>query len=142
MRHALSRLTAICLVSFVGCSGGLESSVSGTVTLNGKAIGPGSISFVPQAGEKNPAIGTVLADGSYFLKSSRTEGLAAGKYRVSLYIHEVPPDMQPGQRLNSSKSLIPEKYESSTTSGLEFDVKPGRNTIDIPLVGDATGPKT
>ena len=35
--------------------------------------------------------------------------------------------------MRPTKSRIPEKYTVTTTSGFEFEVKPGSNTIDLPL---------
>lgn len=117
----------------VGCRGtNLEAEVRGTVRLDGKAIGPGVVVFAPIEG-KTPATGTIEASGSYTLKTSREDGLAAGKYRASVSIREMPANVKPGDRPPPGKLLIPEKYELSTTSGLEFEVAPGRNTIDIEL---------
>ena len=43
-------------------------------------------------------------------------------------------DPCPGERSYVvAKSRIPEKYSNVETSGLEFDVESGSNTIDIPL---------
>jgi hypothetical protein len=122
------------LSSLAGCSGsGMESQVSGRVTLDSAAAGPGIVSFAPVDEKHNPAIGTIDARGRYSLKTSRTPGLPAGKYRVGVYIHTMPPGAQPGERLMSTPSAIPEKYENVETSGLTFDVQPGSNTIDIRL---------
>jgi len=123
-----------------GCGGtSQEAEVAGTVTLDAKAIGPGVVVFAPIEG-KVPASGTIHADGSYSLVSSHQQGLAAGKYRASVSIREMPANVKPGDRPPPGKSLIPEKYELSTTSGLEYDVTPGKNTIDIRLSSDASSP--
>jgi hypothetical protein len=45
-----------------------------------------------------------------------------------------PPDFTKDPiRPPPGRSLIPEKYEAAATSGLEFKVAPGHNTIDIEL---------
>ena len=126
--------TSIIVAIVGGCSrGDMESHVSGHVTLDGQPIGPGIVNFVP-AGEKHlPAIGAPDANGAYTLKTSRTAGLPAGHYRVSVYVHAMPPGALPGERLGSTPSAIPARYENVETSGLEFDVQPGSNTIDIGL---------
>jgi hypothetical protein len=103
------------------------------VLLDGNAVGPGVITFAPVGETHNPAIGTVEAKGSYSLATNHASGLPAGKYRASLYIHKMPPDAKPGERLMSTPSAIPAKYESVETSELEYDVAPGNNTIDITL---------
>ena len=121
----------------VGCAkSSLESEVRGTVTLDGRSIGPGMIVFSPVEPGK-PATGSIAQDGGYDLKTSREFGLAPGKYRVAVSLREMPANFDPAARLPPGKLLIPEKYEESSTSGLEFDVAPGSNTIDIPLVSDA-----
>ena len=127
-------LGSLCLACALGCSGGdFESNVSGTVTLDGKAIGPGFLVFAPVAGDTNPANGAIQSDGSYELKTANTAGLRAGKYKVSVTVLD-QPDVPPGERSYVvAKSRIPEKYSNIETSGLEFDVESGSNTIDIPL---------
>jgi hypothetical protein len=118
----------------VGCSSsGLESQVGGTVTLDGKAVGPGTITFALKGGSTNPATGAIERDGSYQLKTSRTSGLHPGSYQVSLTVFEAPQG-RPGERLyGAAKMITPEKYSSIGTSGLAYEVKPGGNTINIDL---------
>ena len=130
-------LCAVILI-LASCSGSsLESRVSGLVTLDGKPVGPGIVVFSPVNAGK-PATGSVENDGDYSLNTSRESGLSPGRYQVSLSIREVPQNIQRGDRPPPGKLLIPEKYELSTTSGLEFEVVPGRNSIDIKL--SSSGP--
>jgi hypothetical protein len=118
--------------SLVGC-GGAESTVSGTVTLDGRAVGPGVIVFAPADGTSNPADGAIQVDGSYFLRTSREEGLKAGKYRVGVTVLD-QPDVKPGERsMEVAKYITPEKFADPSTSRLEYDVEPGSNTIDVAL---------
>jgi hypothetical protein len=127
----------LAIVMLIGCSRSLESQVSGKVTLDGKQTGPGVVVFVSEGGQSNPATGAVDLSGDYFLKTSRAKGLAPGKYRVSVSIFDQPTDVKPGERsMKQAKLIIPEKYVSATSSGLEFQVKPGNNTIDIELKSD------
>lgn len=117
-----------------GCSSGnFESQVSGSVTLDGQAIGPGFLVFALADGGTNPANGAIQPNGSYTLKTANESGLHAGKYRVSVTILD-QPDVPPGERSYvAAKSLIPVKYNDINTSDLEFDVESGSNTIDIRL---------
>jgi hypothetical protein len=87
---------------------------------------------VPADGGK-PASGSIEDNGSYSMKTSRELGLAAGTYKVSLSIREVPQNIKRGDRPPPGKLLIPEKYEQTATSGLEYEVQTGANTIDIDL---------
>jgi hypothetical protein len=121
------------LVVLAGCNGSSqESQVTGRVIIDGKPIGPGTIVFAPVDGIK-PATGSIEQDGSYSLKTSRETGLSAGKYKVAVSIREVPENVKRGDRPPLGKLLIPERYELSSTSGLEYEVNAGRNTIDIDL---------
>jgi hypothetical protein len=123
------------LTLFAGCRGGsMESEVSGTVTLDGKKVGPGTIVFAPTNPKGTPATGSVESDGGYTMKTSRERGLSAGTYRVAVSIREMPQNVKRGDRPPPGKSLIPEKYEDQSTSGLEFKVEPGRNTINVELL--------
>lgn len=130
------RLAGVYLIAIAilgGCNrSSQESQVSGRVTLDGTAIGPGIVVFSPVESGK-PATGSVETDGAYSLKTSREQGLSAGRYRVTVSIREVPTNVKRGDRPPPGKLLIPEKYEKSATSGLEYEVEPGANLIDIPL---------
>jgi hypothetical protein len=118
-----------------------ESQVSGTVSLDGKQIGPGIVVFAP-AGKGTPAMGPVDNGGSYSMSTSHEVGLSAGKYKVGVSIREVPTNVKRGDRPPPGKSLIPEKYEDSATSGLQFDVAPGSNTINIELKSQSSNAAT
>jgi hypothetical protein len=49
-------------------------------------------------------------------------------------IRKMPENVKRGERPPLGKLLIPEKYEDETKSGLQYNVSPGRNTINIELV--------
>jgi len=134
--HKLRRIgvvgTAI-LVALCGCSkSSQESRVSGHVMVDGNRIGPGTVVYAPVGGGK-PATGSIDEGGNYSMNTSRELGLASGKYKVAVSIREIPQNVKRGDRPPPGKLLIPERYEQNTSSGLEYDVKPGQNTIDIEL---------
>jgi hypothetical protein len=134
MRVQIGWSIGVACLLLAGCSGGdLGAEVSGSVTLDGKPIGPGTVSFVPAAGDGNPAVGTIQPDGSYFMKTSRADGLPPGKYRVAVTVYEATKSA-PGERSMTMPALVtPSKYTKSDSSGLEYDVVPGSNSIDIAL---------
>lgn len=133
MRRAIACSCAAVLVMLVGCNrSSQESQVSGRVTLDGNRIGPGTVVFAPLDGGK-PATGSIEKDGSYKLKTSRELGLAAGTYKVAVSIRKLPENVERSDQPPPGKLLIPDKYEQSTTSGLEYEVASGRNSIDIDL---------
>ncbi len=136
--RALVCIGLLLLSAMTSCSrSSQESQVSGVVTLDGNAIGPGIIVFAP-LGSGKPATGSIESDGSFMLMTSRETGLAPGKYQVAVSVREVPQNVKRGDRPPPGKLLIPEKYEDSTTSGLEYEVAPGKNTIDIELKSQST----
>jgi len=125
--------SAVLYIGVIGCNrSSQEARVSGRVTLDGNPIGPGTVVFAPVAGGK-PATGSIDASGNYSMNTSRELGLGAGKYTVAASIRELPQNVKRSDRPPPGKLRIPEKYEDSTASGLEFTVEPGQNTIDIEL---------
>jgi len=133
--RGLAVIVFFSVLTTVGCSGGNPGAlVDGTVTLDGKTIGPGVVIFAPLGGKENPAIGTIQPDGSYSVKTGGKPGLPVGTYRVCVQVYEQSPDRKPGERtMTPSKSIVPKKFASVETSGLQYDVSSGRNTIDISL---------
>src|SRR4029078_11573749 len=110
------------------------------VTLDGKVVGPGTITFATKGASSNPATGAIEKDGSYRLKTARTAGLHPGTYQMYLTVFEAAQG-RPGERLFlQPKMITPEKYSSASTSGLEYEVKSGANTIDIDLSSKQTSP--
>ncbi len=121
-------------VTMLGCGARFDANVKGVVTLDGKPIGPGVVIFAPASGEENPATGAIQTDGSYFLKTMNDRGLRPGSYKVAVQIHEIPTDRAYGERdMRPIKFRIPEKYTTIETSGLQYEVEDGSNTIDIEL---------
>lgn len=126
-------LVGVGIAIVVGCSpAGPKAEVLGTVKLDGQAIGPGWIEFI-SADRKMSAGGTINADGSYTLVSNPKAKLGPGKFQVSVSVREQPASVNPGDRPPPGKSRIPEKYEQGETSGLEYEVAAGQNTIDVEL---------
>jgi hypothetical protein len=122
------------LLSAASCTQSeFEADVAGKVTLDGAPVGPGTVVFVASDAASNPSTGTVQVDGNYFLKSNRIRGLRPGHYKATVsIIHQDP--VPPGHRSTVPPKLVsPAKYADPATSGLEFDVASGENTIDIEL---------
>lgn len=117
-----------------GCRGDrLEALVAGKITLDGQPIGPGIATFVPVDGSRNPGIGDINPDGSYAVRTSRTQGMLAGEYKVAVQVYQ-QPNLKPGERAMTRPNLVhPDKYASPDTSGLKYTVERGRNTINIEL---------
>lgn len=145
------------LATGTGCSkgSGLKTgSVSGTVTFNGQPVANAQVVFQPKEGGQN-AIGTTDSNGRYTLMTGTDKGAIIGTHRVSVTVQQgaaqlssidaTDPSAAYGQAMaaaasgqplaaqNPSSGGIPAKYGNPATSGLEFTVKAGSNTIDISL---------
>lgn len=122
-------LGVCCLAVWVGCAKH-ESSVTGTVTLDGVRLSRGTVTFHPQEGGA-AAYARIDADGNYIVKTGAEEGLKPGKY-VATVVATAPPG--PGESETAvGKLLIPARYGTLEESGLEYTITAGKNQIDMPL---------
>lgn len=118
IRPMLVALTLLTVAQSIGCSDQLESTLSGTVTFEGKPVPHALLSF--QYKGRGPAAYTLTdEEGSYYARTGGHVGLLPGTYQVAL---QPPKDVS-----------IPKKYGNIRTSGLEYEVKQGKNTVDIEL---------
>jgi hypothetical protein len=105
--------------------------VYGKVTFeDGKPLAKGMIVFEGNIGESVVmARGMVQPDGSYQLSTYKQgDGVPPGRYRALINpmdLSDVPDEMK-----NLPMDI---KYLKFETSGLEFDVGPGKNEIAIPV---------
>ena len=112
--------------------------MSGTVTVDGKPLEKGRVSFMPTAGG-SMAVGTIESDGSYEIMTNRMAGLQVGLYNVSIVSREMVQDKHGGPPAQG-KYLAPKKYSSPSTSGLQCNVEKGSNVYDIELSFDGQKP--
>lgn len=118
------------LLAAAGCGGNDWARVSGTVTVNGKALDNGTVSFHPA--EAGPlAYGRIGPGGQYSLKTGTKDGLAVGDYTVTVMSGEIPEE---GKKI-AVKSSIPAPYLDAKKTPLRFTVAAGSQTIDLPLKG-------
>jgi hypothetical protein len=121
-----------------GCGGPVDNlprqAVSGTVTLDGKPLDRGTLSFQPVS-QLPTAAAVSVSGGQYSI--AQAEGLVPGSYRVLISstpqtastASRPPP---PGQATPPPKEMLPEKYNVS--SSLTAEVKEGTpNRFDFPL---------
>ncbi len=119
-----------------GSSGPPRVAVSGTVTLDGRPIEQGAISFVPTADSKQPSAGAEIAAGEYSIPAA--SGPSAGKYKVEIRWSkptgkqiELGSPAPPGTLVDEVKEAVPAKYNSKTT--LEEVLEPGENAVHFDL---------
>ena len=123
-------LWLLLLLAVSGCGPGNYHPVRGRVTFeDGTPFPQGTVILLKQDGEKLvQAQGTIQPDGSFELGvNAPKEGVPAGKYRVLIN----PGDMA---GLDAKvRTGFDKRYTDFDTSGLEFEVKPGKNELPIQL---------
>jgi hypothetical protein len=138
--RACAVLPVLLLLAGCGSSDNLpREPVSGTVTLDGKPLERGTISFQPESGLPTAAAVTISA-GQYSM--TRAQGLVPGAYRV--LISSTPPGggiannpatgrpPPPGQPTPPPKELLQAKYNEKSI--LTAEVKGGaENRFDFEL---------
>src|SRR5260370_767749 len=91
--HARSRplLGLACLtLALSGCGGPKVATVTGKVTIGGKAVTGGKIMFYPESGRM--ALGEIGPDGSYSLTTFKPgDGALVGPHRVAIESTRVGP---------------------------------------------------
>jgi hypothetical protein len=143
-------LTGGLLIGLItGCSKyPATAPVKGKITLNGKPVSTGRISFHPTTGER-PALANIQPDGSYSLTTfQRGDGALLGHHKVSIKStrieNEAPPpkdfkeDAELAAKFGTKGGphlvfLVDKKYYDERTTDLEAEVKPGDNQINFDL---------
>ena len=118
------------LALLVGCGGPQVGTVSGTVTLDGRPVGGGTISFVSPSG--NVVTASIQSDGTYV-----ADNVLPGEVLVSV---APPPPQEDRQAKKQAKRAVsrpsgpwPERYGNPARSGLKCTVQPGANTYEAML---------
>jgi hypothetical protein len=131
-RYHVALLTT-CLLLLAGCSGGRQQPLEGTVTLDGKPLGEGSISFVPLPGTGGPTTGASIAAGRFYVPAEK--GTFAGNFRV-----EITARQKTGRQiLSDTAGGLVEQYEQflppryNRESQLTANVTQGSNQFEFKL---------
>ncbi|RLT12128.1 MAG: carboxypeptidase regulatory-like domain-containing protein [Planctomycetota bacterium] len=96
--------------------------VKGKVSLKGKPMTQGSISFEPIDGGRE-AHGTIGADGTFSLSTFKADdGAIRGSHRIAVKASG-----------GGKKDLVPLKYQSYSSSGIEIEVSDGKTDYPIDL---------
>lgn len=95
----------------------LRSKVNGKVTVDGRPLAAGTITFRGKNGFNGSA--KTHADGSYSVRSAGAAGLPSGVYRVTI-----------------SKGDLPAQYSDPNRAVLTAEIRPGVNTFDFDLKKD------
>jgi hypothetical protein len=142
---ATTVVAALSVLTASGCGGdGLpRQGVSGSVSVDGKPLKSGSITFVPTEPDTPTQGGATVVDGSYSIPSA--QGLVPGKYKVVLSSGEGTAEKKvdstndmPGMPPVPAKEVIPSQYGAQSV--LEAGVTAGgKNQFDFNLTAGAQG---
>ncbi len=110
------------LLTCGGCGGDL-ATVSGTVTLDGKALPNATVTFRPETGAV--AYGTSDAEGHYTIRTGASEGLAPGDYKVTVQAYGELPESSPEDSEVPPPVITPPKYADANLSGITFKIPAG-----------------
>jgi hypothetical protein len=151
MRHARSQtvaatvIAALLAVQATGCGGDNlpREGVSGSVSVEGKPLKSGVITFVPNGPDIPTQGGASIVDGKYSIP--RAQGLVPGKYKVVLSSGEGTPEKKvdttndmPGMPPVPAKEVIPPQYGANTV--LEANVTAGgKNEFDFNVTAAPKG---
>lgn len=125
--------------------------VTGSVTVGGRPVGQGRITFQPVDGRR-PSSSRLAADGRYVLGTfAAGDGAVVGDHAVTIDARATdgpqPTSLadeleRPNPQTSSVRWLVPERYASASTSPLRATVGPGRNVLDfdVPASEAAAGP--
>jgi len=128
------------VVGLAGCGDpsdvGRTVPVVGKVTVNGKPVKAGSVSFRPDKSKGNTSVhepyGEIDAEGNYKLYTGKKEGAPVGWYRVAVFAGEpVEINNVSGQ----AKWYANPKYAATDSSGLTVEVveQPDLGVYDLKL---------
>ena len=125
----------LCLATVTGCFGPPLPSmtpVKGTVTVDGKPVTSGQVSFfavvVDEKTKFAPPSGQIDSTGNYELFTEGKPGAPLGKFKVT-----VTPSMVPTGGKSAPKASYSDKYRDQKRSDLEVEVVAAQQTYDLKL---------
>jgi hypothetical protein len=115
----------------VGCgSSEVVGRVDGRITVAGEPLDHGTVVF-QNVQTTIGILAPIGEDGKYHVRTYKHDGLSPGDYQVAIQPQEIatgtPSMIAPPNTQKKHKSVIPAKYQSTSTSGLTATVKLGAN---------------
>lgn len=111
-------------------------SIAGRVTLDGKPLESGSITFIPLDGTHSADAGAVISQGGYEVRSPL--GIAPGAFRVEIRSQRktgkrilAGSPLPPGTMVDEVVEIVPEKYNTAST--LRVELKAANNDVNYEL---------
>jgi len=132
-----SGLQSLCVASLslaflmsLGCGGSGMTKVDGAVTLDGKPLEDGSISFEPADG-KGPTAGGTIEAGEYAIEvppGSKIVRITATKVVGQKPMYKGRPD---SPMMEIRKDIIPPEYNTKSTLTLNVESSPTPGNFDL-----------
>ena len=129
-RRRLTMLAALAFLAGVaGCRGGQYPVHGRVVYEDGSPVTEGIVIGEKVEGDRRvKAQGSVQSDGTFsWGTQSPGDGAEPGKYRVVV----VPRAVGEKEASQGVRPAVDRKFSNPQTSGIDFEVKPGRNELDI-----------
>lgn len=137
-------IVGLAMLLAVGC-GRHAAKVSGSVTLGGRPLKSGVVSFTPAKGGSS-AYGNIGSDGRYRLQTGAETGLDPGEYKVTVAANATPEEAAAmGFKVGREgimPLLTPQKYADVSTTPLSATVKSGSQEIDLVVESDKAGARS
>ena len=129
-------LAALAMALVAGCSSG-RNTVAGTVTYDdGTPVESGIVIGDATVDGKPVSVQGTIRNGAFSWGGAKEgDGALPGQYRVIV----VPPDLSEYQLSQGMRPAIDGKYGKYETSGLSFEVKPGKNEFNIKVTRPKAG---
>lgn len=140
VRFVVPIVLMVAVAALVGCAPAEQATVSGKVTIDGRPLDRGVVTFVNALGKSTAGIsGQIHSDGTYDVQIGQSGEIVAGEYNVIVDSREASAPQPEGAPPLPGELLIPVRYTRVETSGLRYHVRSGTNVIDIALAGEKTG---
>jgi len=122
---------SVCAALVIGC-GKVDPrlAVTGSVTLNGKALSGGIINFRPAPGNKSGSAGAGLENGSF--KISAKKGLLPGDYKVIIQAFEETDRMVTDPQFGKIRETVMVRFQEEKTLRATVS-KAGENRFDFQI---------
>lgn len=139
MTKLCQALFTVLLMIVAGCGDGTTPianlvSCHGIVTLDGLPLSHGVVGFEPVDPNTGWSATGAIKNGHFkMVTTASAAGAVIGKYQVRVLSEEETP-AGADDKLQRSKSLIPEKYNDINRSGLEVEVTNGMKPIELKLL--------
>jgi len=126
-------LSAVLLISVLGCGKGSAPTVHGKVTLDGENVSSGSIMFFPKGSSGGTKAAAAVENGVYTIPT--TDKMQPGTYRVEISWQKPTgkkiASADPGITTEERREAVPAKYNTDST--LTAEIGSGETEKDFAL---------